>query len=392
MIVTIVADVLGEENNGTTIACMNLIRHLRSQGDTVKVLTCDKTKKGLKDYFIVPTINLGPIINYMVKINNVELAKPDKKIIREALEGSDICHVMIPFALGIASCNIAREMGIPVTAGFHAQAENFTSHLLLMNSNIANYFTYMSYWNKLYKKVDAIHYPTSFIKEYFENTICEETNGYVISNGVNDIFRYDKSLKENYDDGMIRILYIGRYSKEKSHQVLLKAIAKSKYKDKIQLILAGQGPKRKKLEKLSEKLKLNKPIMKFYSRDELVRIINSSDLYCHVAEVEIEAISCLEAISCGLVPIIANSKKSATKSFAIDDRSLFKVNNPKDLAKKIDYLLDNPKEKEELSRKYLMMKNRYDQDECMNRMREMMLEVINEKRKESDILQEYSYR
>ena len=392
MIITIVTDVLGEENNGTTIACMNLIRYLKSKGDTVKVLTCDKTKANLKDYYIVPTRNMGPIINYMVRINNVELAKPDRDIIRKSLEGSDICHILLPFALGRAALRIAKEMEIPVTCGFHCQAENFTSHLLLMNSRLFNYLTYLSHYHHFYKKVDAIHYPTKFIRDYFENTIKRKTNGYVISNGVNDIFKMNSSLKENFDDGMYRILYTGRYSKEKSHHILLKAINESKYKDRIQLILAGQGPKKKELIKLSEKLKINKPIMKFYSRDELVRVINSSTLYCHPAEVEIEAISCLEAIACGLVPIIANSKKSATKQFAIDDRSLFKVNDYKELARKIDYLLEHEDERQSLSIKYLKSKNKYSQDECMNDMRRMMLEVINEKRKESDLLPRYSYR
>ena len=36
MTITIVCDILGEENNGTTIACMNLIRFLRAQGHTIR--------------------------------------------------------------------------------------------------------------------------------------------------------------------------------------------------------------------------------------------------------------------------------------------------------------------------------------------------------------------
>lgn len=38
MIVTIIADVLGDENNGTTTACMNLVRYLKKQGDEVNCL------------------------------------------------------------------------------------------------------------------------------------------------------------------------------------------------------------------------------------------------------------------------------------------------------------------------------------------------------------------
>jgi glycosyltransferase involved in cell wall biosynthesis len=37
------------------------------------------------------------------------------------------------------------------------------------------------------------------------------------------------------------ILFTGRYSKEKSHKVLIDGVARSKYKDSIQLIFAGTG-------------------------------------------------------------------------------------------------------------------------------------------------------
>ena len=36
--ITIVCDVLGEENNGTTIAAMNLIRSLKAKGHNVTVV------------------------------------------------------------------------------------------------------------------------------------------------------------------------------------------------------------------------------------------------------------------------------------------------------------------------------------------------------------------
>ena len=52
MNVTIIASVLGKENNGTTVACMNLIRYLEKCGDNVKVVCCDKEKKGKENYYI----------------------------------------------------------------------------------------------------------------------------------------------------------------------------------------------------------------------------------------------------------------------------------------------------------------------------------------------------
>jgi hypothetical protein len=66
----------------------------------------------------------------------------------------------------------------------------------------------------------------------------------------------------------------------------------------------------------------------------------------HPAEIEIEAIACLEAITCGLVHVIANSPRCATKAFAMGNNNLFENKNSDDLASKIDYWIENPKEKD----------------------------------------------
>ena len=81
MNILVVSDVLADEvNNGTDIATVNLINYLKGRGDTVKVLCANESKKDDPDYFVVPTLNLYMLNNY-VKKNNVILASADKKII-----------------------------------------------------------------------------------------------------------------------------------------------------------------------------------------------------------------------------------------------------------------------------------------------------------------------
>lgn len=55
---------------------------------------------------------------------------------------------------------------------------------------------------------------------------------------------------------------IGRLSNEKRQDLIFEAISKSKYSDKIQLVLAGKGPKYNKYKKLGEKL-VNEPVISF---------------------------------------------------------------------------------------------------------------------------------
>ena len=240
---------------------------------------------------------------------------------------------------------------------------------------MVNKVIYKHYYKKAYKYADCIHYPTNFIRNVFEE-IVGPTPGYVISNGVQKIFRRKESERPEELKNKKIILFTGRISLEKSHHILVEAISKSKYEKDIQLILAGQGPRKEEIEKLSKKLLTNQPIINFYSREELVNIINYADLYCHPAEVEIEAISCLEAISCGLVPVIANSPKCATKEFALDERSLFEVNNPESLKDKIDYWFDHPEELEEMRNQYAATASKFDFDECMDKMEKMLKDAI----------------
>lgn len=373
MNILIVSDVLGEENNGTTIATMNLIRYLKEQGENVRVLCCDQGKKGQPGYYIVPIRKFGFIVDSIIKKNNVSLANPKTSIIKEALEGVDIVHSMLPFALGKKTLKIARSMGIPVTSGFHCQAENFSAHLFdLMHLKSFNDLVYKSQYKKYYSKVNAIHYPTDFIRNEFESCIKNKTNAYVISNGVNDMYVKEDVKRAPELSSKFNILYIGRISKEKSHPVLMKAVSLSKYKDQIQLVFAGKGPREDIIRKLEKKYKLNPIMMDFYSRKDLIKIINSCDLYVHPAEIELEGISCLEAIKCGLVPIFSDSKKSATNTFAMDERNIFKCDSPQDLANKIDYWIEHPEEKKECSKKYLNFADKFSQTKCMRRMHNML--------------------
>ena len=376
MKITVVCDVLGEENNGTTLAAMNLIRALREKGHRVTILCPDAEKKGVPGYAVVPTRNLG-IFNGYVASNGVKLAKPDDAVIQQAVAGADIVHVMLPFILGRRATYFARKMGIPVSAGFHAMAENFTSHIFLQNFYPANRLTYCLF-AKEYSQVDAIHYPTQFLRDLYEG-MYGPTNGYVISNGVNAVFKPQAAERPKEYRGRFVIVATGRYSKEKNQVVLIEAANRSRYRENIQLILAGAGPKEKELRKLAEKLPVP-PRFGFFPHDRMVALLNYADLYVHSAAMEAEGISGLEAISCGLVPIISDSPRCATKAYAVTERSLFRFDSPDSLAEKIDWWLEHPQERAEWGRRYAEnAAGRFDQQMCMDKMEQMFLETAGKR-------------
>lgn len=378
MKITVVSDVLGAENNGTTIAAMNLIRSLRASGHEVRVLCSDQDKRGADGYFIVPNLTFGRLLDAYVAKVGVSLSKPDKSVIAQAIDGVDVVHVMFPFPLAITAAKMAKDKGIPVTAGFHMQAQNMTGYIGLKWSRLANNTVYRLMWRLLYRNVDIIHYPTEFIRNIFEGKLGHGTEGRVISNGVHSYVQKREVQKPSELSDRIVITTTGRYANEKAQDVLIRAVSLSAHRDNIQLILAGQGVKEKKYRRLARALPIE-PIFKLYGREELIDVLNYSDLYVHPADAELEGIACLEAVVLGKLVIVSDSPLSATSGFAADERCIFKSGDPRDLARVIDYWLDNPEQKRECEEKYLQGANVYRQDECMRKMEEMLSEAANGK-------------
>ena len=276
---------------------------------------------------------------------------------------------------------IAEEMKIPHTTAFHVQPENITYAVGLGEKKYINDKIY-TYFRSYFNKFRHIHCPSNFIA----NQLIE--HGYtakmhVISNGVDDDFIFSRKAKPEELKDKIVITMVGRYSPEKRQDVLIDAIYKSKYSDKIQLILCGQGQCFEKYKELSKNLK-NKPIMKFYEKKDLVDVLSYTDIYVHSADAEIEAISCLEAIACGNVPIISNSNESATVQFALNEESLFEHGNSQDLARKIDYFLDNEDHLKEMRKVYAEFANKFRIENSIKLMEEMFREEIGEYEKKEN--------
>ena len=100
-------------------------------------------------------------------------------------------------------------------------------------------------------------------------------------------------------------------------------------------------------------------------------MINCCDLYVHPSYAEIESIACVEAITCGLVPIISDSKMSAAKYFALNDNNLYRAGNAHALAQKIDYMIEHPQQRERQKQDYIEYAERFRIEKCIDKMVQM---------------------
>ncbi len=379
MKIALIADFYGQHNNGTSVTAARLVRNLRARGHDVTVVSpYDCREEG---YVQLEKMHVPLFGGYIEGKNGIVFAKVDRGAMRRVISECDVVHVLMPFSAGSAAARIAYESGVPLIVSFHVQPENITSHMFLMNSGLVNRLIYRIFWHKCYRYTRFIHCPSNFIAGELQR------NGYhanirVVSNGVIPVFHKKASEKPEAFRDKICILFIGRYADEKRHDILIDAAAISKYSPRIQLIFAGNGPRENKILKRSRKL-ANPPLLTLLSEENLSLVINYCDLYVHPSDVDIEAISCIEAFSCGLVPVISDSRRSATKQFALTPENIFTAGDPNSLAEKIDYWLDHPVEKDELSRRYIEFGKNYAIDRCVDEMEQIFCEAAAERAKEN---------
>ena len=374
MKILIVIDQFDNSNNGTTISARRFTKGLQSAGNEVYVVSTGDKKDEYK--FNLKELPLPPGISHIVKSQGMSFAIPNTEVLEKAISSVDIVHFYMPFFISKSGLKICEKLHIPHTAAFHVQPENITYSIGLGTNTKVNDFIYTHYRDSFFNHFSHIHCPSEFIaNELKEHGYTAKLH--VISNGVDDEFKYyGKEKLPEFKDKFV-ITMIGRYSNEKRQDVLIDAISKSKHADKIQLVLAGKGPKEAKYKKLGEKL-INPPVMKFYNTDDLIDLLKSTDLYVHSADAEIEAISCIEAFACGNVPIIANSPNSATKQFALVKESLFEAGNSTDLANKIDFWIENEDYRKEMELKYSQSAEKYRLKDSIKKMEEMFEDAIRE--------------
>lgn len=145
------------------------------------------------------------------------------------------------------------------------------------------------------------------------------------------------------------------------------------------MILAGKGPLEKKYRRLAQKLP-NPIVMDFYEPQRLLELLHMADLYVHTSDAEIEAMSCMEAFACGLVPVIADSPRSATPQFALDERSLFPAGDSEQLSKRIDWWIEHPRERQEMERRYAEHAKQYALDRSIEKTEDMFRMAIEEQK------------
>ena len=98
------------------------------------------------------------------------------------------------------------------------------------------------------------------------------------------------------------------------------------------------------------------------------------------ANVEIESIGCMEAFAQGTVPLIADSELSSTSAYDITERNRYQAGNVEELSGKIDDWFEHQDMLPTMGQRYIDLARTLTIEESAKKVRQMMLEAIQEKR------------
>ncbi len=385
MKVAIVIDIFHDKGNGTSMSARHLVENLIEKGIEVKVL-CDnagqqnETIEGVE--FVTFPIQQVPVYQKVIEQQHAWLASPNDARIKEALKDVDLVHIYMPFALGTHCARIAYELKIPVLGCYHVSAENitFNAKMKYIPGATPAMYELLKVYHYKPEWINNIHCPSRCIASTLMGHFYNQ-NLHIISNGYDPAFKRidDVKIPDGCEDKII-ITSVGRLTEEKRQDLIIKAVARSKYRNKIVLFLAGKGPKQEEYEKLAIESGVDMRIV-FLSQHELVNLLNASYLFVQASDVETESIACLEAIACGTVPVISNAKMCATKQFALTPQSTFRKGSAYSLATMMDFWISNKTTHDEMMPKYCDFAQRFSLDKCIKYMLELYDFLLSDDKK-----------
>jgi phosphatidyl-myo-inositol alpha-mannosyltransferase len=239
-----------------------------------------------------------------------------EKVLEE--EKFDILHFHEPSVPMVSKQVLSRSSSINV-ATFHAKLPD-----TMMLKTIERVVT--PYTKSILKDLHYLTAVSDAAADYVKGLTDRKVH--IIPNGI-DLEKY-KKIPNTQRYKTPTILYIGRLEKRKGVKYLLNAVALMQQENpKLRLLIAGDGPDRRKLEQHAEQIGLkNVEFLGYITESEKLRLLHTATLFCSPALYgESFGIVLLEAMACG-VPLVAGNNPGY--SSVMKGRGFMSIVNPKD--------------------------------------------------------------
>ncbi|MDE1823006.1 MAG: glycosyltransferase [Candidatus Micrarchaeota archaeon] len=338
--------------DGVVTSTLTFRKELERRGHNVYIFASSerrsKKKYRNKKTFLYSGIEFRPYPQY-----NVALF-PYSSIFKMKDLDIDVIHAQTPFVMGFAAMMNARMFRYPLAGSFHTLLNNkqIVQHYYPKNKNLTRITkgALLSYLKFFYRRCNSVITPTSTIERMLNGYGIKNTT--VVSNGIDtEIFNPRVSGDRVRNELRIRdsekmLLYMGRLSREKRVEVMLKAAKVLIDKgDSIRFVIGGTGPAEHYYKDMANKLGLGKHVkfLGFVDQKELPSVYAASDALCMPSTFETQGIVCLEAMAIGKPVIGADymAMRELIKNGKNGEK--FRPGDYTQCARKIEKVLNNTK-------------------------------------------------
>lgn len=191
----------------------------------------------------------------------------------------------------------------------------------------------------------------------------------VIENGINledfmNVESYKKSdLDSRFNESTRLLCMVGSFSKQKDQATIIRAM-KDLPKDTF-LLLVGDGPLRQENEKLAKEMDVSDRVKFLGIRKDVPKIFKASDIVIVSSHWEGFGLVAAEGMAAGK-PVIASDVPGLAEVVG-GAGVLFTKSDSNDLIDKIQHLVENQREYDDISKRCLKRSNKYDINEMVKK-------------------------
>lgn len=294
------------EVNGVALTLQQQVQTAIKTGKKLTVITCDAENHAAAD----GVRNFNPIGVYSLPVYQEQ-----KLFYPPFLEMLNYCyeqnftriHSATPGPIGLTALAIARILKLPIVGTYHTSLPQYARYLT-GDSNIEDLMWNYVLW--YYDQMDYIFVPSKSTGNELEDKGINPEKIRLFPRGI-DIERFHPSKRDNKLDevyrmnGRIKLLYVGRVSKEKNLELLVDAFRELlRSATNVSLIVVGDGPY---LQEMQDELKGTPTVFTGYLQGEdLAAIYASSDLFVFPSTTDTFGNVVLEAQASGLPVIVTD--------------------------------------------------------------------------------------
>jgi 1,2-diacylglycerol 3-alpha-glucosyltransferase len=260
----------------------------------------------------------------------------------------DIVHSQTPLMMGFAGLRYSKLKKIPCISTFHSLIfhESILNAYLPDNTKtVRTVEMLMKHYLKWhYLKCDETIVPSEFVKCILSRELSVDAK--VVNNAI-DIYRYLPTMSKsearsrlNIDDSSIIVLFLGRISREKNLEVILKAAKLAA--SNIRFLILGSGPHLAYYKDMANNLGLRNVDFLGFVDDSLAPLyFRAADIFCNPSNFEVMSTVDIESLAAG-TPILVPDRTSQEELLFDGKTGLsFRNADPADLNSKIGEMFSN---------------------------------------------------